>query len=124
MDDKHLCPIVEAVRVIGSEPKLIVVRFLSQGGKGFNELLRDTELSSKTLSATLKSLETSGLVERKVVNLRPFKVRYELTEKGKELEPVLEKLGEWGNKWVLNSSPVQPSSQGRKEDTEPHRGLR
>ena len=96
-----ICPIVETIKVIGSEAKLLVLRYLFDGSKGFNELQRVTKLSSKTLSSTLKDLEESGIIRRIVVSDRPFRVKYELTEKGKELKPLFEEMEKWGNKHIL-----------------------
>lgn len=92
-----ICPIVETIRIIGSEPKLLVLRYLLDRGKGFNELQR---LTRKTLSSTLKDLENNDLIKRIVISDRPFRVRYELTEKGKELKGVFEEIQKWGNKYL------------------------
>ncbi|MDT7862537.1 MAG: helix-turn-helix domain-containing protein [Saccharolobus sp.] len=97
---KELCPIVSAISVIGSEPKLLVIRYLLEGPKRFNELQRLTSLSSKTLSNTLKELENLGIVKRNIVNTRPLIMTYELTEKGKELKRVFDELRKWGEKFA------------------------
>lgn len=96
--DQSFCPVVEAIRVIGSEPKLLVLRYLFDGDKGFNELLKLTRLSSKTLSSTLKYLEEKKLIERKIVSTRPFRVSYSLTERGRGLKPVFDELRKWAEK--------------------------
>jgi len=44
---KEICPIVSAIAVIGSEPKLLTIRYLLEGPKRFNELQKLTLLSSK-----------------------------------------------------------------------------
>lgn len=97
-----VCPIVETIKVIGSEAKLLVLRYLFDESKGFNELQRATKLSSKTLSSALKDLEEAGIIRRVVVSDRPFRVRYELTERGKELKPLFQEMEKWGNKHLLN----------------------
>ncbi|BDC00091.1 winged helix-turn-helix transcriptional regulator [Saccharolobus caldissimus] len=97
---KELCPIISAISVIGSEPKLLVIRYLLEGPKRFNELQRLTSLSSKTLSNTLKELENLGIVKRNIVNTRPLIIIYELTEKGKELKRVFDELRKWGEKFA------------------------
>ncbi|MEM0113738.1 MAG: helix-turn-helix domain-containing protein, partial [Metallosphaera sp.] len=61
-------------------------------------------LSSKTLSSTLKFMEETGIVERRIVSTRPFKVEYVLTAKGKELEGVFKMMGDWGKKWAVNQN--------------------
>jgi len=94
------CPVVGAIKSIVTESRLLVVRHLFTGPKGFNELLRVSGINSKTLSATLKFLEDYGIVDRKVVSTRPFLVQYSLTQAGLELKSALEALGKWGVKWL------------------------
>lgn len=79
----------------------MVVRYLLESPMGFNELMRRIGgISSKTLSATLKQLQREGMVIREVVSMQPFSVRYCLTEKGRELKPVIDELMRWGEKWT------------------------
>lgn len=64
----------------------------------FNELQKYIKtISYKTLSATLKELETDGLVHRKEYPQIPPKVEYSLTERGKSLIPILDQMCEWGD---------------------------
>ncbi|AWR99242.1 winged helix-turn-helix transcriptional regulator [Metallosphaera hakonensis] len=104
--NRTTCPIVETIKIIGTEARLLVLRYLFDGPKGFNQLLRDTGLSSKTLSSTLKFMEDVGIVERRIVSTRPFKVEYILTDKGKELETIFKVMGQWGEKWVLEKVKI------------------
>ncbi len=63
----------------------------------FNEMKKYIgEISYKTLSATLKELESDGLVHRKEYPQIPPKVEYSLTERGKSLIPILDAMCEWG----------------------------
>ncbi len=94
------CPVVGAIKAIATESRLLVVRHLFTGPKGFNELLRVSGINSKTLSLTLKFLEQYGIVNRKILSTRPFTVQYSLTPSGLELKPAFEAFGNWGNKWL------------------------
>ena len=98
--DADHCPAVGAIKAIVTESRLLAVRHLFTGPKGFNELLRTSGINSKTLSATLKFLEQNGIVRREVISTAPFSVQYSLTASGLELEPALEGLGKWGMKWL------------------------
>ena len=63
----------------------------------FNELKKYIKtISYKTLSSTLKELETDGLVHREEYPQIPPKVEYSLTERGKSLIPILDQMCEWG----------------------------
>ncbi len=105
------CPVVGAIKAIVTESRLLVVRHLFTGPKGFNELLRVSGINSKTLSVTLKFLEEYGIVNRKILSTRPFLVQYSLTPSGLDLKSALEAFGNWGNKWL----PKPIASKARNE---------
>lgn len=64
----------------------------------FNEMKRYIGgISYKTLSAALKELEADRLVHRQEYPQIPPKVEYRLTERGKSLMPILDKMCEWGD---------------------------
>ena len=63
----------------------------------FNELKRYLKtVSDKTLSVNLKELEADGLIARREYPQIPPKVEYSLTERGRSLMEVLDKLCTWG----------------------------
>jgi DNA-binding HxlR family transcriptional regulator len=63
----------------------------------FNELKRYMKnISDKTLSSNLKELEQDRLIIRKEYPQIPPKVEYRLSERGKSLMKVLDKLCVWG----------------------------
>ena len=97
-----LCPVFASVELVGTKWRLLIVHHLLGGPKRFNELLRaNPGLTSKTLTGTLKSLESAGLVVREVLALRPVGVLYTLTEEGRSLEGVVSELRRWGERRVL-----------------------
>lgn len=99
----EVCPIVEAIRQIGGEWSMIVVRYLMDKPRGFNEILRSAAgMNSKTLSRVLKSLQARDIVVRKVLSTQPFSVQYSLTEKGSALQIIMDDLKKWGTEWVLS----------------------
>ena len=63
----------------------------------FNEMKKYIgEISYKTLSSTLKELETDGLIHRKEYPQIPPKVEYSLSGRGRSLMKVLDQLCVWG----------------------------
>ncbi len=90
------CPEIESIRKVGNEVRLIVVSRLINRPLRFNELL-----DAKSLSRVLKYLASEGIVKRDVLNTAPLAVQYSLTEKGRQLGPVVEALRKWGERWVL-----------------------
>ena len=112
---RSLCPVLAAVGVIGTEWRLAIVHRLLQGPQRFSEILRSNpRLNAKTLSATLKHLESVGVVQRTVVSTRPFSVVYSLTEMGLGLEPAARELRAWGERWLaprVRPAPVLAGSR-------------
>lgn len=87
--------------LIGGKYKMIVLYWLSEFGPviRFNELKRGIgAISYKTLSSTLKELESNDLIIRKEYPQIPPKVEYSLSRRGKSLIPVLDYMCEWGEK--------------------------
>jgi len=101
-EGRDLCPVLAAVGVIGTEWRLAIVHRLLEGPQRFSEILKsNSRLNAKTLSATLKFLESQGVVQRTVVSTRPFSVVYSLTEMGLGLAPAARELRAWGERWLL-----------------------
>ena len=64
----------------------------------FNEMQRYLKnIADKTLSQNLKELEKDDLIIRTVYPQIPPKVEYSLSERGRSLVEVLDKLCDWGN---------------------------
>lgn len=98
--ESDLCTVVEAVDVIGSKWKLVVLSDLRDGEKRFNALKRSTGASSYTLSRVVDDLEHEGLVHNRKEFESPVASYYRLTEKGEALCPVFDALDEWGDTWL------------------------
>jgi DNA-binding HxlR family transcriptional regulator len=71
-----------------------VIFFLDKVGKaGYYEIYKqDFVVSRQTFANLLKELENKGIVKRKVIEGRPPRVEYSLTEKGKEIARILNEL--------------------------------
>ncbi len=100
INEKMKCPLSSAIKDIGGEWDIIIIRFLLEKDMRFNELLKSINgISSKTLSSALKRLSAANIVSRNVTSTQPFSVLYSLTEKGKDLKPVIDNLEAWEKKW-------------------------
>jgi DNA-binding HxlR family transcriptional regulator len=98
----EVCPIVATMKMLGNEWSMIAIRYLHDEPMKFNQLRRTMDnVSSKTLSRTLKHLAKEGIVERRVLDAAPISVQYSLTASGKELSDALHELKSWGKKWLL-----------------------
>ncbi|WP_256391949.1 winged helix-turn-helix transcriptional regulator [Natronoarchaeum rubrum] len=105
------CPIVHAVDIIGETWRLNVLLALQDGELRFNELKRETEARSRTLSQTLETLLENDLVERRSEEADPIAVYYSLSEKAKALRPVFEDLETWADEWLDDPGDADPSEE-------------
>jgi DNA-binding HxlR family transcriptional regulator len=100
------CSIARAVDVIGQRWTPLIVRDLFAGMTKFEDLRRDLGIASNILATRLDDLERHRIVERRQYQSTPARHEYVLTEKGRDLYPVIATLLAWGDKWL--SGPDGP----------------
>lgn len=92
-----VCPLTLTQNVIAGRWKIIILWYLSQRTRRFNELQRLLPgISKGILTRQLRELEEDGMVHREVYKEVPPKVEYSLTELGKEFNTVLDAMKDWG----------------------------
>ncbi|HHJ35802.1 MAG TPA: transcriptional regulator [Gammaproteobacteria bacterium] len=95
------CPVSCLLELIGDKWTLLVVRDLLFDKHTFKELQSSPEkIPTNILADRLKRLEHSGLVRREQYQERPKRYAYHLTEKGQDLNPVMESMILWSNKHI------------------------
>jgi DNA-binding HxlR family transcriptional regulator len=91
------CSVEEAMQLLGGRWRLLLVSYLLEGPKRFNELRRDVpNISQRMLTLDLRALEAANLVRRTVYPSVPVKVEYALTAEGQRLVPVVNVMKEFG----------------------------
>jgi DNA-binding HxlR family transcriptional regulator len=99
----QFCPVAKAAEVIAERWTPLVLRELLSGSHRFNDLRRGVPLmSGSLLSKRLRELEDAGVVERRPSRDDRRTQEYHLTEAGKELGPIIEAIGVWGQRWVVS----------------------
>lgn len=102
----QFCPVARAAELLGERWTFLIVRELLAGSHHFNDIHRGVPRMSRTLlSQRLRNLADTGVVTRR--ETRDGRIRYELTEAGLELRPVVELLGAWGLRWLSGSPDDQ-----------------
>lgn len=103
MSDHHHCPCTDqcvlqsALECIGGKWKLPILCSLNiNGNSRYNSLLHNVQgISNTMLSQSLRELEKDGLVVRREYLEVPVRVEYELSERARKLQPILQKLILW-----------------------------
>jgi DNA-binding HxlR family transcriptional regulator len=105
------CPIGTGIDVLGDRWTPLVIREMSVGATGFNEIHRGIPRISRTLlSQRLRTMESRGLVRRESAALGRS-TRYTLTDAGQEVVPIIWSIGEWAAR-RLYSDPTEHNCDG------------
>lgn len=101
------CGIARALDLVGERWALLVVRELLLGPKRFTDLRTGLPGASRNvLSQRLRELEQAGIVQRRKLGPPAGAWVYELTDWGRDLEPVVLALGRWGSR-----APSMPGAE-------------
>lgn len=91
------CSAARALDVVGDRWTLLIVRELLAGPRRYTDLHADLPgVSTDVLASRLKDMERDGIGTRRKLPPPGAAYVYELTSRGRELLPVLQALGEWG----------------------------
>lgn len=93
------CPVANTLDIIGDRWTLLIVRDLFKGKKRYNEFLEAGErIPTNILANRLKTMEETGIIERKLYSEHPPRYEYALTENGEKFGEIVKMLYQWGNK--------------------------
>jgi DNA-binding HxlR family transcriptional regulator len=93
------CPVAKASEVLGDRWTLLIVREMLGGASGFNELQRGLPgISRSVLADRMRALERAEVIERRR-GPKGRTLEYRLTAAGRDLQPVVQAIGEWGATW-------------------------
>lgn len=91
------CPLLECMAIIGGAWTPNIIWYLRGGPRRFSELRADIpQVSPKILTARLRKLEQSGVIERRVMPTSPPSVEYSLNQLGLRLVPAIEAIAAVG----------------------------
>lgn len=91
------------IELFGNRWATLVIRACFTGINRFDDIQRDTLMASNILSDRIDRLQRQGIIKARPYS--PFQDRYEyrLTDKGRDLYPVLLALMHWGDRWYADS---------------------
>lgn len=91
------------IQLFGDRWATLVVRACFTGIHRFDEIQRDTLMASNVLADRLERLQAQGIVRAKPYSAHQDRFEYRLTEKGRDLYPVLLALLQWGDRWYADA---------------------
>ncbi len=95
------CPTRQALDRIAAKWTVLVVGLLAERPHRFGELRRGIDgISQKMLTQTLRSLESDGLVARRIKPTVPVTVEYSLTATGRTLTEPLDAVRRWAEQHI------------------------
>jgi DNA-binding HxlR family transcriptional regulator len=98
---RQYCPVARASEILADRWTPLILRELLAGSCHFNAIERGLPgISRSLLAARLRHLENAGVVTRRTGD-RQNVTAYELTEAGRDLGRVIDRLGAWGVKWAF-----------------------
>ena len=95
--EPRACSIARTLEVVGEKWALLAVREVFLGNRRFDEMVRRTGAPRDTLTARLRTLVDSGVLQRRRYSDHPQRFEYHLTAAGRELYPVVLTLLRWGD---------------------------
>ncbi|WP_121065194.1 winged helix-turn-helix transcriptional regulator [Chachezhania antarctica] len=94
------CAVARSIEKVGDTWSLMLMREFFLGTRRFEALHRNTRISPHVLSGRLKAMCAEGIIEKRQYSEHPPRDEYLLTEKGRDLWPVVMALMTWGEKWL------------------------
>ena len=107
------CSVARALSVVGDRWTLLVLRDAFLGVRRFEDF-RAVGLTRHRLADRLKKLVAAGVLERVRYQERPPRFEYRLSDKGRDLYPVIVSLVRWGDRWMAGEAgpPVELIHRG------------
>jgi DNA-binding HxlR family transcriptional regulator len=103
--DDQVCSIARALEVVGERWSLLILRDAFLGLRRFDDFQRSLGVARNVLAHRLDRLVEAGVFERVRYTERPPRFEYRLTERGRDLYPVLFGLMRWGDKHAAPNGP-------------------
>src|SRR5688500_18246981 len=104
--DGEVCSIARSLEVIGERWSLLIIRdAVFAGSTRYSEFQRTLGIATNILKDRLDGFVDAGIMRRHQYSEQPELYEYLLTEKGRDLEPALIALSEWGDRWAAPDGP-------------------
>jgi DNA-binding HxlR family transcriptional regulator len=99
------CSVARTLEVVGERWSLLILRNAFYGVRRFEDFQRGLGIARNVLTDRLATLVEHGVFERQRYADRPPRHEYRLTEKGRDLLPVVLAMMRWGDRWSCEGEP-------------------
>ncbi|MDX6510872.1 MAG: hypothetical protein QOE36_376 [Gaiellaceae bacterium] len=100
--DERRDAVAASADIVGAKWTALLIYDLAGGTRRFRELEHSCAgISSRTLAERLRALEREGVLRRHSYPESPPRVEYELTEKGRDLLPIIDAMTAFGRTWMI-----------------------
>lgn len=96
------CSIARTLEHVGSWWSLLIIRDVMMGLRRFKHFEKSLGIAKNTLTSRLNELVEHGILERVPATDGSAYDEYVLSEKGRDLAPVMMALAQWGDKWAAH----------------------
>ena len=96
------CSIARTLEHVGSWWSLLIIRDAMMGARRFKHFQKSLGIAKNTLTSRLNDLIEGEILEKVPASDGSNYEEYRLTERGRELAPVIIALSQWGDKWVAH----------------------
>jgi DNA-binding HxlR family transcriptional regulator len=94
------CSVARTLEVVGEWWTMLVIREAFNGVRRFDDFQGRLGIARNVLASRLQGLVEHDILERRLYQERPERFEYRLTDKGRDLYPVLISLMRWGDRWM------------------------
>jgi DNA-binding HxlR family transcriptional regulator len=99
------CSVARSLEVIGERWTLLIIRNAFYGIRRFDDHQRWLGIARNVLQTRLERLVEEGILSKELYQERPPRHEYRLTQKGRDLWPVLVTLLQWGDRHLAAEGP-------------------
>jgi DNA-binding HxlR family transcriptional regulator len=106
--DMH-CSVAQCLEVVGEWWSMLILRDVFMGVTRFDQFQERLGISRNILTQRLNHLVEKGVLRKVPYSDSPPRYEYRLTNKGRDLWPVLTTMRQWGDKYAAPDGPTVES---------------
>lgn len=99
------CSVARTLEYVGERWTFLILRDAFYGIRRFDDFRDSLGIARNILASRLNTLVEAGVMKKVPYQDRPVRYEYRLTEKGRDLVPILTTLLAWGDKWETPEDP-------------------